>query len=230
MQYLCLLLSGAALLINGLAVLGRIPLRDSAVFSLLIGTTQLALGAIYVGAAGGSDPRMLLGASGMFLFGLTYMYVGLDVLLRLGSKGLGWFSGLVGAFGLLLATIWFSSDPLLSVLWLCWAFLWIFFFVRLALGCEGLAPFIGWALVLTSQVTATIPAFMGLAGHWPYERGIATGAAAAVGVLLVVAWGLGRRKNQGPSAPVGREAAARRSRNSEQTVPDDVTVTTRTSG
>ncbi|MCB5291599.1 AmiS/UreI family transporter [Arthrobacter sp. SO3] len=216
MPYLCLLLSGAALLINGLAALGRIPLRDSAVFSLLIGTTQLVLGAVYAGTAGGGDPRLLPGASGMILFGLTYLYVGLDVLLQLGSKGLGWFSGLVGAFGILLAMLWFPDDPLLSVLWLSWAFLWILFFVRLALGCEGLAPFIGWALVLTSQVTATIPAFVGLVGHWPYDRGIAGGTAAAVGVLLVVAGVLGRRQGQGPAAWARPEAAGRRSRNSTE--------------
>lgn len=229
MPYLCLLLSGAALLINGLTMLGRIPLRDSAVFSLLIGTTQLVLGAVYLGAAGGGDPGLLPAASGMILFGLTYVYVGVDALLQLGSKGLGWFSGLVGVFGILLAATGFSDDPLLSVLWLSWAFLWILFFVRLALGCEGLAPFIGWALVLTSQVTATIPAFLGLVGRWPYDRGIAMGTAAAVGVLLVAAGGLGLRKNQGPAAWVGGEVAGRRSRSSREPL-SRATEPTRTSG
>jgi hypothetical protein len=33
--------------------------------------------------------QLLLSASGMFLFGLTYVYVGLDFLLGLGSRGLG---------------------------------------------------------------------------------------------------------------------------------------------
>lgn len=195
-------------MINGLALLGRIPVRDSAVFSFLIGTTQLALGVTYVGVADDGAPRLLLGASGMFLFGLTYVYVGLDVLLQLGSKGLGWFSGLVGVFGILLATAWFPDDPLLGVLWLCWAFLWILLFIRMVLGYEGLAPSIGWSLVLTSQVTATIPAFMGLAGRWPYDRGAAAGTAIAVGVLLLVAGRLGWRGLRGSKAPEGTPEAS----------------------
>ena len=200
MPYLCLLLSGAALLINGLVLLDRVPARDAAAFSLLIGTTQLALGVTYVGVASGSDPRTLLTAAGMFLFGLTYVYVGLDAFLGLGSKGLGWYSGLVAVFGVLLAAAWLPADPLLAVLWLCWAFLWALFFVRMALGYEALEPAIGWALVLTSQVTATLPAFLGLAGYWPYDRSVAVGAAVVIVLLLVAAGRLGRRRLRGGSA------------------------------
>ena len=82
-------------------------------------------------------PQLLLGASGMFLFGLTYVYVGLDFLLGLGSRGLGWFCGMVGACGLLLAAAWSGEDPLLAVLWLCWTYLWLLFFLQLALGMDA---------------------------------------------------------------------------------------------
>ena len=50
MAHICLLLSGAALLLNGLALLGALPRRDAAVFSLVIGSIQLALGVTYLGA------------------------------------------------------------------------------------------------------------------------------------------------------------------------------------
>ena len=108
MAYVCLLLSGAALLINGLAALGALPRRDAAVLSLVIGSLQLLLGVMHLGvtylgvaAVGVTAPesdggaQLLLSASGMFLFGLTYVYVGLDFLLGLGSRGLGWFCGMV---------------------------------------------------------------------------------------------------------------------------------------
>ncbi len=197
MIYLCLLLSGAALLANGLALLGRISLRDSAVFSIVIGATQLALGVTYAGLIVNLSPQLFLGASGMLLFGLTYVYVGLDMLLHLGSKGVGWFSALVGGFGILLAVSSFPGDPLLGVLWLCWAFLWILSFIRTALGRTGLTPFNGWSLVLTGQVTTTVPAFMGLVGHWPTDWGVAAGTAAVVGGLLVAAAYLGRLERPG---------------------------------
>ncbi|MFJ5697379.1 AmiS/UreI family transporter [Arthrobacter sp. NPDC093139] len=207
MTHICLLLSGAALLINGLALLGTLPRRDAAVFSLLIGSIQLVLAVVHVSAsgvsAGGGTPS-LLGASGMFLFGLTYTYVGLDVLLALGSKGLGCFCGMVAGCGLLLAASWSGQDLLLAVLWLCWAYLWLLFFLHLALGVERLRPLIGWSLVLTSQASATAPAVLGITGQWPGDPTGATAAAALLALLLLalllLAGGLARR---------GRRIAAR---------------------
>ncbi|MEV7135197.1 AmiS/UreI family transporter [Arthrobacter sp. NPDC093128] len=193
MAHIGLLLSGAALLLNGLALLGTLPRRDAAVFSLVIGGTQLVLGVAYLGITGDGGLHLLLGASGMFLFGLTYVYVGLDFLLGLGSKGLGWFCGMVGLCGLLLAAAWSGEDPLLAVLWLCWTYLWLMFFLQLALGFARLTPLIGWSLILTSQASATVPAFMGLTGRWPVEPEIAAGAAVSLLALLLLAGGLAWR-------------------------------------
>ena len=200
MAHICLLLSGAALLLNGLAALDLLPRRDAAVFSLVIGGTQLVLGVTYLGITGDDALHLLLGASGMFLFALTYVYVGLDFLLRLGSRGLGWFCGMVGLCGLLLAAAWSGQDPLLAVLWLCWTYLWLLFYLQLALGMERLTPLIGWSLVLTSQASATVPAFMGLTGRWPGEPEIAAGSAVLLLALLLLAGGLAWR---------GRQSAAR---------------------
>ena len=207
MTNICLLLSGAALLINGLAALNAVPARDAAVFSLVIGSAQLVLGVTYLAgtagaggtaAAGTVGAPVLLGASGMFLFGLTYVYVGLDFLLGLGSRGLGWFCGMVAAFGLLLAGAWVREDPLLAVLWLCWSVLWALFFASLALGLDRARPFTGWALVLTSQVSATVPAFLGMTGLWPYRTDIAALAAGVLAVLFVLAGALARRRSPEP--------------------------------
>jgi putative amide transporter protein len=195
MAYVCLLLSGAALLINGLATLGALPRRDAAVLSMAVGSLQLLLGITYLGVtAPESDGglQLLLSASGMFLFGLTYVYVGLDFLLGLGSRGLGWFCGMVAGCGLMLAAAWFPGDPLLSVLWLCWSYLWMLFFFSLALG-RSLSPLIGWSLVLASQVTATVPALLGITGQWPGDTAVAGGAAACIAALLLLAAGLARR-------------------------------------
>ncbi len=204
MTDVCLLLSGAALLINGLAALNVVPARDAAVFSLVIGSAQLVLGVTYLAGTAvtagtaGAGPQVLLSASGMFLFGLTYVYVGLDFLLGLGSRGLGWFCGMVAAFGLLLAAAWLRDNPLLAVLWLCWSVLWGLFFASLALGLDSIKPFTGWALVLTSQVSATVPAFLGMTGLWPYRTDAAALAAAGLAVLFVLAGMLARRRSSEP--------------------------------
>lgn len=180
MSFICLILSGAALLINGLGLLGRIPGRDSGYFNLLIGGTQLVL-SVAIAVQANGNAAALLSVSGVFLFGLTYLYVGLDALRQLGSVGLGWFCGLVALVGLAYVAANLALDPVLSVLWLSWVVLWSLFFVVLALGKSGLTVFTGWALILTSQVTTTIPALLGLAGKWP------SGLASAFGALVIVA-------------------------------------------
>ncbi|MEW1809833.1 AmiS/UreI family transporter [Pseudarthrobacter phenanthrenivorans] len=202
MPYVCLLLSGAALLVNGLATLGHLPRRDAAVLSLVVGGTQLVLGVVHVSTAGHA-PADLLTAAGMFLFGITYVYSGLDALLALGSRGLGWFCGMVAFCGIQLAAAWLGSDPLLAVLWLCWSALWGLLFACLALGAGRLEPFAGWSLVLTSQVSATVPALLGLAGWWPAGGFVAWLAALLLGSLFGTARVLARR---GPKVP--RRASA----------------------
>jgi hypothetical protein len=192
MPYVCLLLSGAALLINGLAMLGHLPRRDAAVFSLVVGGTQVTL-AVVVLALAGDAPAILLTAAGMVLFGVTYLYSGLDALLSLGSRGLGWFCGMVACCGVVLAAAWASSDPLLAVLWLCWTVLWALLYACLALGAVRLEPFTGWALVLTSQVSASVPALLGLAGLWPASGTVAWPAGLVLAGLFVAARVLARR-------------------------------------
>ena len=203
MAYVCLLLSGAALLINGLAALDQVPRRDAAVFSLVIGTAQLVLGVGHLAVTTGGGTQSLLGAAGMFLFGLTYVYVGLDFLLGLGSKGFGWFCGMVGVCGILLAAAWSGEDPLLAVLWLCWTYLWLLFFLNMALGFERMAPLIGWSLVLTSQASATVPALLGITGQWPAGIDAAAAAGGGLAALLLLAGALawrGRRSGTGAAA------------------------------
>ncbi|MEQ7735812.1 hypothetical protein, partial [Escherichia coli] len=71
-------------------------------------------------------------------------------------------------------------------------------FASSGLGRTGLDPLIGWALVLTSQTTATAPAVLGMAGMWPRDWQVAWLAAAVLAALFVLAHVLARR---GATAP-----------------------------
>jgi hypothetical protein len=209
MPYVCLLLSGAALLVNGLATLGHLPRRDAAVLSLVVGGTQLALGVVQLSSSGDA-PAMLMTAAGMFLFAVTYLYSGLDLLLALGGRGLGWFCGMVAFCGLVLAAAWLAVDPLRAVLWLCWSALWALLFAGMALDAVRLEPFTGWALVLTSQASATVPALLGLASLWPRSDAVAWLAALLLAGLFVEARTLPRRGQNVPRrASAGKSLPAK---------------------
>ncbi|MFJ7289392.1 AmiS/UreI family transporter [Curtobacterium sp. NPDC098951] len=205
MAYICLLLSGAALLVNGLTLLGRVPGRDSGVFNVLIGGLQLLLCIAVAVAADGSLPA-LLSITGTFLFGLTYLYVGLDALAGLGATGLGWFCGFVAAVAVAFAATNVAVDPVLAVLWATWAGLWTLFFLLLALG-RDVGRFTAWALVLASQTTTTVPALLGLAGRWPAGGWWTTGAVVVAIAVFVGAAVLARRASPRSTAAAGVDGA-----------------------
>jgi hypothetical protein len=105
---------------------------------------------------------------------------------------------MVASCGVLLTAAWLGPDPLLAVLWLCWSVLWALLFAGMALGAARLEPFTGWALVLTSQASATIPAVLGLAGLWPRSATVAWLAALFLAGLFVAARTLARRGDNVP--------------------------------
>ncbi|PVE14963.1 AmiS/UreI family transporter [Arthrobacter sp. Bz4] len=205
MSYICLILSGAALLINGLGLLGRIPARDSGVFNIVIGILQLLLAVLLATAAGGNT-ELLLGAAGIVLFGLTYLYVGLNAVLNLESAGVGWFCALVALLAVFYSVANIARDPFLSVLWLSWAALWSLFFLVLAGGKSSLSAFTGWAAILAGQITTTAPALLGLSGAWPAGSVLAGITAVVVAGLFTVA--LVISKSGGSRNPAATEPAA----------------------
>jgi hypothetical protein len=185
MSSICLLLSGVALLINGLGLLGRIKVRDSAVFNLLIGGLQLVL-AVLISVAAGGDSSSLLDVSSIFLFGITYFYVGLSSLLELGPHGVGWYCGFVASMGVFYAFHSFLTDMVLSILWSGWTVLWALFFVVLALEKKELVVFTAWTAILMSPLTATLPAILDLSIGWPTGEPWAVMAGSTIALIFVI--------------------------------------------
>lgn len=180
-----LLYVGAVLMVNGVMLLGAVPPRSAAVFNLFVGALQCVTPTVLIIQAAG-DADAILAASGLYLFGFTYLYVGIVNLAGLEPEGVGWFSLFVACAAVVYSGIsfWRSDDPVFGVIWLAWAFLWTLFFLLLGLGKEHLTRFTGWAVVLLSQPTCTVPAFLAMTGG--YEPSAANaGITAAVCVALV---------------------------------------------
>jgi hypothetical protein len=189
-----LIYCGAVLFVNGAMLLGRVDPRSAAILNLFVGTLQVVTPTVLILQAGG-DTSALLGASGIYLFGFTFLFVGVVNLAGLPADGIGWYSGFVASAAVVYAGVSFTSgnDPVFGVIWLAWAALWLEFFVLMALGRESLTRATGWSLLLLGQVTTTVPAFFILTGHYRPTAASATLAAVVYAALFATAFTLGRR-------------------------------------
>ena len=164
-----LLYVGAVLAVNGLMLMGRVDPRAAAPLNLFVGALQVVTPTYLIFTAGG-DPAVILGASGIYLFGFTYLYVGINLLGNLDGTGLGWFSAFVAACAVVFAGLNFfyyePRDSAFGVIWLYWAVLWGLFFVVLGLKREDLTRYTGAIALVAGLLTAAVPAFMLLTGVW----------------------------------------------------------------
>ncbi|MGN7781355.1 AmiS/UreI family transporter [Mycolicibacterium sp. 22603] len=183
-----LLYVGAVLFVNGLMLLGRVPARSAAVLNLFVGALQCVVPTVMLIQSAG-DPAAVLAASGLYLFGFTYLYVGVVNLAGLEPEGLGWFSLFVSGAAVVYSVLSFtvSGDPAFGVIWLSWAVLWFLFFLVLGLRREELTRFTGWAVTLLSLPTCAVPAFLALTGTYQTSGAIAVGWAVGLSVLLLAA-------------------------------------------
>jgi hypothetical protein len=157
---------GAVLFVNGLLLLGKIDGKGAGVFNLFVGALQVAVPFYLIATAPTTDDILL--DSGIFLFGFTYLYVGISNLAGFEAVGIGWYSAWVAimatAFGI--TNIVKFHDPTIGLLWLQWAVLWGLFWVVLGLGVGRLTPLTGWLTLILSFTTCTIPGYLLLMGEW----------------------------------------------------------------
>ena len=93
-----LLYVGAVLFINGLMLVGAIPGKSAGILNFFVGGMQIISRALIILGANG-DQATIFGASGLYLFGFTYLYVAILQFTGISGEGLGWFSLFVTARG-----------------------------------------------------------------------------------------------------------------------------------
>ncbi|MCF6745883.1 transporter, partial [Blastococcus sp. KM273128] len=186
-----LLYVGAVLILNGLMLLGRVDARAAAPLNFFVGGLQVITPTWLIFTSGG-DPDTVLAASGLYLFGFTYLYVGFNLLGGLDGTGLGWFSAFVAGCAVVYAGLNFGrlDDPAFGVIWLYWAVLWALFWVVLGLKREEWTRFTGLVAVVAGVFTAAIPAFLLLTGVWDDYL---TASAIALAVICLASLALAPR-------------------------------------
>ncbi|WP_309081427.1 AmiS/UreI family transporter [Zhihengliuella sp.] len=189
-----LLYVGAVLCVNGLVLIGLVRPRGATVLNFLVGALQVVFPTILLSGAGG-DPDAILAASGLYLFGFTYLWVGAINTFDLPAEGFGWFSLYVAIAAVVFggAAVVLQADPVSAAMWWLWAALWFLFFLLDGFGHTWLRVPIGWFAIFCGIATCTLPALLQLLGLYAPSP-VAGAALGLVGTaVLVLALTLGRR-------------------------------------
>ncbi|WP_244873651.1 AmiS/UreI family transporter [Brevibacillus reuszeri] len=180
-----LLYVGGVLFLNSIMLLGKVEGKSAGIFNLFVGVLQV-ITPLYLIMTAGGDTAAILGASGIFLFGFTYLYVGITNLCNLDTTGVGWYSLWVAilAIGFSLVNFITFGDVKFGIIWLMWAFLWTLFFILLGLK-RDIGRYTGFVTLIQSWVTAAIPAFLSMTGLW---NDIPSGLVWVITLLCVAAF------------------------------------------
>ena len=182
-----LLYVGAILFLNGTMLLGWIDPKSAAPLNIFVGVLQVITPTYLIINADG-DATKILAASGLYLFGFTYLYVGWNLLGNLDGTGLGMFSLFVAVSAVVYSIISFdASDPVFGVIWLYWAFLWSLFYLLLGRKQDGLGRYTGAVAAIQGIVTGALPAFLLLTGRLDFIA--ARTFAIVLAVFAVVVFG-----------------------------------------
>jgi hypothetical protein len=164
---LSLVYVGAALILNGLWMLGRISDREIAVINLFTGGLTLLV-SLKLAFGDGADAASIKGAALSLLFSFTYLWVAFNRLSGADGRGLGWFSLFVAitAVPVAIDTLTAASstwDWWLGLSWAAWSVLWLMYFVLLALQ-RPIARVTAGVAIGQGVLTAWLPGYLLLTG------------------------------------------------------------------
>lgn len=213
MAYAVLLMIGGTLFVNGLAVLGTVDAKGIAVYNIFTGILGTVAPFYLLTRVDGLDAvafDTVLSVAPMWLFALTFLWVGVNSIADNTPTGLGWYCLWVVFMAVAFSLVNFLRFDAfgVGVIWLNWAFLWGLFWLLLGLGKERLATFTGWVAVLQSVWTVTLQALLNMVGGWAAVPAWAFVAATAATIAIASGAALrgGTRPDpeERPEVPEGR--------------------------
>lgn len=146
---------GAVLFINGLLLLGWLTNREAGPMNIFVGALQV-LTPTYLIMTSGGDSDVIFPAAGIYLFGFTYLWVGINCMKSYSQRGFGWFALYVSVCCVVFALYNFFSvnDAGFGVIWVLWGVLWFGFFLVLGLNLDQIAAATGVFTVVVALITA----------------------------------------------------------------------------
>jgi len=161
-----LLLSGATLFLNSLMLFGKADHKSVGVFNLFVGLLQVII-PFYLIIVSDQQHWTIFHLACVFLFGLTYLFVGITNLSGFSGNGLGWFSLWVSIIAIVYMGVYLIHfhDIVNALTWGMWAYLWCLFFLSMSLN-KKINNYVGKVAFVQSWVTLTIPSLLSLMGAW----------------------------------------------------------------
>jgi len=209
MAYATLMMIGGTLFINGMVVLGKVEPRGAAPYNIFTGILATLVPFYLLSKVTGIDHasfNQVLGVAPMWLFALTFLWVGINAVTDAPPSGVGWYCLWVVAMAVGFSLVNFIRFDAVreGVIWLNWAGLWGLFWLLLAMGQERLSTFTGWAAVLMSIWTVTLQAFLNMVGAWTDvpEWAFYAATVATIVVALAFAQRAGARERRVAERPL----------------------------
>src|SRR5690625_2764395 len=114
-----LLYVGIVLFVNGIMLLGHVSPRGAAPINLFVGALQVYTPTYLIIHADGARGT-IVAAAGLYLFGFTYLWVGINGATDWPGDGLGWFSlpVVICAIGFAVHSCTKVDDNAFTVIWL----------------------------------------------------------------------------------------------------------------
>lgn len=166
-QGLVLLYVGAVLILNGLAMYGKIGDREIPVINLFVGGLSLLV-ALKLAFGADASAASVREAALSLLFAFTYLWVAFNRHNGIDGRGLGWFSLFVALTVTAVAAESFGTaispwDYWQAGSWAAWAVLWFLFFLILVCG-KSLSRLAAGLGVVEGVLTGWLPGYLLLSG------------------------------------------------------------------
>lgn len=167
-----LLYVGFVLMINGIGRLTHIDPKATAIMNFFTGGLSIVVnfGTLLISQA--QSPNVastFYGSATGLLFGFTYLFIGINSMLKLDGRIFAWYSLFVAITtvpaGILSWQAGGIYNELYAIIWWAWGILWVTAPIELVWK-KDLGKFTPWLSIIEGIFTAWIPGFMMLMGVW----------------------------------------------------------------
>jgi acid-activated urea channel len=150
---------------NGVAAISNWDAKTTAFINLVTGSI-LVIGNL-IGLVRADSFMDHNSVAGGFLFGVTYLFIAANYLLKLDLRAFGWYSVCVTAFAVTSAVVCVRGGAVpLGLLWAAWAVLWFEGFLQLGLGIKPLGKIFPWLSILEGIFATGGAGLFMLFGWW----------------------------------------------------------------